>query len=146
MIAITFPPPDFKIVKEGNKELIFDRLRKRYIILTPEEWVRQNFINYLVKVLSYPSSLIGIEKEIYIGEVKKRFDIVVFSREMLPWMLIECKEMNVPLTEKTLQQVVQYNMVLPSTYLVITNGSHTFCGTQSNSNWEFLRALPAYPL
>jgi hypothetical protein len=145
LIAITFPPPDFKIVKEGNKELIFDRLRKRYITLTPEEWVRQNFINYLVKVLSYPSSLIGIEREIYIGEVKKRFDIVVFNREMRPWMLIECKEMNVPLTEKTLQQVVQYNMVMPSAYLVITNGSHTFCGSCEAGSWRFLHKLPVYP-
>lgn len=145
MIAITFPPPDFKIIREGNKELIFDRLRKRYITLTPEEWVRQNFINYLVKVLSYPSSLIGIEREIYIGEVKKRFDIVVFNREMRPWMLIECKEMNVPLTEKTLQQVVQYNMVMPSAYLVITNGSYTFCGSCEGGNWRLLHKLPVYP-
>lgn len=145
MITITFPPPDFKIVKEGNKELIFDRLRKKYITLTPEEWVRQNFLNYLVKVLQYPSSLIGIEREIFIGEVKKRYDIVVYNREMQPWMLIECKEMNVPLTDRTLQQVVQYNMVLPSAYLVITNGLNTFCGTYTADQWRFLTDLPGYP-
>ncbi|RFS21398.1 restriction endonuclease subunit R [Chitinophaga silvatica] len=145
MIAITFPTPDFKIVKEGNKELIFDRLRKKYILLTPEEWVRQNFLNYLVQTLEYPSALIGIEREIYIGEVKKRYDIVIYNRDMQPWMLIECKEMNVPLTNKTLQQVVQYNMAMPASYLVITNGLHTFCGTYTANQWQFLKALPAYP-
>lgn len=146
MIAISFPPPDFKIMREGGKELIFDRFRKKYVALTPEEWVRQNFLNYLVKVLEYPASLIGIEKEIFLGEMKKRYDIVIYNRATQPWMLVECKEMNVPLTEHTMQQVIRYNMVIPATYLVITNGVNTFCGNYvaTENKWRFLRELPTF--
>ncbi len=127
MIAIEFPAPDFKIVQENDKTLIFDRFRKRYVVLTPEEWVRQNFLNYLVETLNYPASLIGIEKEIYLGELRKRCDIVVYNRDMQPWMIVECKEMDVLLTQTTLEQIVRYHMVLPTAYLVITNGVNTFC-------------------
>ncbi|WP_143307632.1 type I restriction enzyme HsdR N-terminal domain-containing protein [Chitinophaga vietnamensis] len=144
MISIQFPAPDFKIVKNGDKELIFDRFRKKYVTLTPEEWVRQNFLQYLVRVLAYPSSLIGIEREILLGEMKKRFDIVVYNREMQPWMLVECKEMNVPLSQQTLEQVVRYNMVIPASYLVITNGLHTFCCTWHDMQWRFLTELPGF--
>ncbi|HVI48964.1 MAG TPA: type I restriction enzyme HsdR N-terminal domain-containing protein [Chitinophaga sp.] len=146
MIAINFPAPDFKIVNEAGKELIFDRFRKKYVVLTPEEWVRQNFLNYLVKTLLYPQSLIGIEKEILLGEMKKRFDIVIYNREMQPWMLVECKEMNVPLSQQTLEQVVRYNMVIPAAFLTITNGVNTFCCTYSSGQqWRFLEELPGYP-
>ncbi|MCW3467917.1 type I restriction enzyme HsdR N-terminal domain-containing protein [Chitinophaga nivalis] len=146
MILINFPAPDFKIVREGDKELIFDRYRKKYVTLTPEEWVRQNFLHYLVKTLAYPAALIGIEKEIFLGELKKRFDIVIYNRQMQPWMLVECKEMNVPLTEQTMQQVIRYNMVIPATYLVVTNGVHTFCGSYAakEQQWRFLTQLPAF--
>lgn len=146
MIAIHFPPPDFKITKEGGKEMIFDRFRKKYVVLTPEEWVRQNFLNYLVKVLQYPASLIAVEKEIFLGEMKKRYDIVIYNRATQPWMLVECKEMNVPLTEHTMQQVIRYNMVIPATYLVITNGVNTFCGkyVAGENKWRFLSGLPAF--
>jgi hypothetical protein len=146
LIAISFPAPDFKITREGSKELIFDRYRKKYVVLTPEEWVRQNFLNYLVQVLQYPASLIGIEKEIFLGEMKKRYDIVIYNRAMQPWMLVECKEMNVPLSEHTMQQVIRYNMVIPATYLVITNGTHTFCGNYvaNEGKWRFLQALPSF--
>ncbi|MGN7823022.1 type I restriction enzyme HsdR N-terminal domain-containing protein [Chitinophaga varians] len=146
MITINFPPPDFRISREQDKELIFDRYRKKFVRLTPEEWVRQNFLNYLVKSMGYPASLIGIEREIMLGELKKRFDIVVYNRNMEPWMLIECKEMNVPISQQTLEQVVRYNMVIPATYLVMTNGTHTFCCTYQTASrqWVFLEAIPAF--
>jgi len=147
MIAIEFPKPDFKLVREGGKELIFDPYRKKYVALTPEEWVRQNFLNYLVKSLQYPHKLIGIEKEIYLGELKKRCDIVVYNRAMQPWMIVECKEMNVPLSLLTVEQIARYHMVLQAVYLVITNGVNTYCGLQRpEQGWEFLAALPAYEL
>lgn len=146
MIAIEFPAHDFKIVQENNKDLIFDRFRKRYVILTPEEWVRQNFLNFLVKTLEYPASLIGIEKEIYLGELKKRCDIVVYNRDTQPWMIVECKEMNVPLTQLTLEQIIRYHMVLPAAYLVITNGVNTYCCQHdvAAQQWKFVPALPGY--
>jgi hypothetical protein len=146
MIAIEFPAPDFRIIREGNKELIFDPYRKRYVTLTPEEWVRQNFLNYLVRSLGYPAALIGIEKEIYLGELKKRYDIVVYGRDMQPWMIVECKEMSVPLSTLTLEQIVRYHMVLPAVYLVITNGVHTYCCMHevSTQQWSMLEQLPAF--
>lgn len=146
MIAIEFPAPDFKIVTENSKTLIFDRFRKKYVVLTPEEWVRQNFLNYLTKTLGYPASLIGIEKELYLGELKKRCDIVVYNKATQPWMIVECKEMEVPLTQTTLEQIVRYHMVIPASYLVITNGVNTFCCRHETgvNQWQFIPALPAH--
>lgn len=146
MIAIEFPAPDFKIVRENGRDIIFDRYRKKNVVLTPEEWVRQNFLNYLIKTLSYPASLIGIEKEIHLGELKKRCDIVVYNRETKPWMIIECKEMNVPLTQSILEQIIRYHMVLPTAYLVITNGVNTYCCQHivEEQQWRFIPQLPAH--
>ncbi|SFE79237.1 Type I restriction enzyme R protein N terminus (HSDR_N) [Chitinophaga sp. CF118] len=146
MIFIDFPAPDFKIVRENGRDIIFDRYRKKNVILTPEEWVRQNFLNYLVKTLGYPASLIGIEKEIHLGELKKRCDIVVYNRNTQPWMIVECKEMNVPLTQAVLEQIVRYHMVLPTAYLVITNGVNTWCcqHMEEEQQWRFIQQLPAH--
>jgi hypothetical protein len=144
MIAIEFPAPDFKIVTENGRDLIFDRFRKKYVVLTPEEWVRQNFLNYLVSTLQYPAALIGIEKEIYLGELKKRCDIVVYNKNTKPWMIVECKEMGVPLSQATLEQIVRYHMVVPAAFLVITNGIHTWCCEQIAHRWEFITQLPLH--
>jgi hypothetical protein len=124
MIKIEYPAYQPKIKTEDNKEFIFDEFRKRWILLTPEEWVRQNFLQYLTQVKKYPSSLIAIEKEIKLGELKKRFDIVVYDKETKPWMIVECKEMNVALDKSVLDQVLRYNISLNVPYLVITNGSY----------------------
>src|SRR5262245_180548 len=110
MMTIDFPDPNFRIKKEEGKEFIFDSLRKRWLLLTPEEWVRQNFVQYLTRVKDYPASLIAIEKEIWLGELKKRFDILVYSRDHKPWMMIECKEMATQLNESVLRQALRYNI------------------------------------
>ncbi|MDQ6610054.1 MAG: type I restriction enzyme HsdR N-terminal domain-containing protein, partial [Bacteroidota bacterium] len=94
MIKINYPKYQFKIKKENNLEMIFDAFRKRWLVLTPEEWVRQNILQYLTEIKKYPAKLIAVEKEIYLGELKKRCDAVVYDRNTLPWMIIECKEMN----------------------------------------------------
>ncbi len=125
MIKIEYPPYQPKIKAEQGKEFIFDECRKRWIVLTPEEWVRQNFLQYLTQTKKYPASLIAVEKEIKLGELKKRFDIVVYDRDTKPWMIIECKEMTVPLDKTVLNQVLRYNITLNVPYLVITNG--TYC-------------------
>ena len=91
MIAVNYPPPAFQIKKENEQPYVFDTIRKTWLLLTEEEWVRQNFIQYLVAELNYPSSLIAIEKEIELNGMKKRFDVLVYNREHQPWMLIECK-------------------------------------------------------
>jgi hypothetical protein len=125
MIRIEYPPYQPKIKETAGKELIFDEVRKRWVALTPEEWVRQNFLQYLMLVKKYPASLIAVEKEIRLGELKKRFDIVVYGRDSKPRVIIECKEMGVELDNKVLDQVLRYNSTLNVPYLVITNGS--FC-------------------
>jgi hypothetical protein len=126
MIKINFPPHPFKTRKEDNKEFIFDEFRKRWVILSPEEWVRQNFLQYLMSEKNYPASWLAVEREMKLGELSKRFDILVFDQRAKPFMMIECKSMEVELSEKTLAQVVRYNMAIPVSILVITNGRHTF--------------------
>ena len=143
MIKIEYPPYEPKIKKELNKEFIFDEVRKQWIVLTPEEWVRQNFLQYLIQVKKYPAALMAVEKEIFLGDIKKRFDIVVYDKNMQPWMLIECKKMNVVLDNTVLSQVLRYNINLQVLYLVITNGSYCYAFTNTNKRLEEINALPA---
>lgn len=143
MISINYPEYPFKIQKEAGKDCIFDPLRKTWVVLTPEEWVRQNFIQYLIQVKQYPASLIAIEKSIQLGELKKRFDIVVYKNEA-PWILIECKEANVSLTEKTLEQILQYQQVVEANYLVMTNGHTTYGAKIETGKLHYLQSLPDY--
>ncbi len=133
MIKIEFPKDKNKIQPRGSANEIFDAIRKKWLLLTPEEWVRQNVLQYLLVTKKYPSALIAVEKEIKLGELKKRCDIVVYNREMHPWMIIECKEMKVSLSQKTMQQILRYHITLPAKYLVITNGSYCF-GFEKNEN------------
>ena len=145
MIKIEYPAYSFRIKKSDNKELIFDELRKSWLRLTPEEWVRQNFVRYLVLVKKYPQSLIAIEKEIWLGEMKKRFDILVYNRDHHPWMMIECKAADVPLSEEVLQQVLRYHISVPVQYIVITNGRATIAWEKKERELHLLSALPPWP-
>ena len=141
MIKIEYPPYQPKIKKEAGREFIFDEVRKRWVMLTPEEWVRQNFLQYLVVVKRYPATLIAVEKEIQLGDLKKRFDIVVYKNDS-PWMIIECKEMNVLLDKKVLDQVLRYNIHLQVPYLVITNGAHCYAFAAVDSKLLELDEIP----
>ena len=143
MIRIEYPPYQPRIKKQADKEFIFDEVRKRWVVLTPEEWVRQNFLQYLVKVKKYPASLIAVEKQIQLNDLKKRFDIVVYDKEGKPWMVIECKAMEVPLNEAVMGQVLRYNISLQVQYLVYTNGSYCRAFAINNSRFEELDILPA---
>ena len=136
MIKVEFPKqqPNLR-QREGIKE-IFDVIRKKWLVLTPEEWVRQNIMLFLLLTKNYPSSLISVEKEIRLADLKKRYDIVVFNRQTIPWMIIECKEMNVSLSEKTMEQILRYHISIPSKYLIITNGSHCF-GFEKKEDYEY---------
>lgn len=143
MIKISYPPYQPKIKRLDSKELIFDELRKKWVQLTPEEWVRQNFLQYLVQVKQYPPSLIAIEKEIWLNDVKKRFDIVVYKNDV-PWMVVECKEMEVALDSKVLDQALRYNMVLQVGVIVITNGSYCYGFSISAGEAKSLGEIPVY--
>ncbi len=123
MIKIVYPDIKPSIKTENEKELIFCIIRKRWYNITPEEWVRQNFLLYLIHVENYPASLISVEKQLQISEVKKRFDIVVYKNS-IPFLIVECKEMNVPLTGITLRQVLNYNSTIQAPFMVVTNGNY----------------------
>jgi len=144
MIAIAYPPPAFRTRTEGGKRYIFDNLRKTWLLLTGEEWVRQNFINYLTTGLHYPASFIALEKEIRVGELRRRFDILLYDPAHQPWMIVECKTEEVPLSESVLQQALHYNIAVPVAYLVITNGAQTIAWKKEGTELQLLSALPAW--
>ncbi|MDB5191168.1 MAG: restriction endonuclease subunit [Segetibacter sp.] len=143
MISIAFPQPSFKIKKEKETELIFDECRKIWVVLTPEEWVRQNFLEYLIKVMKYPAKLLAVEKEITLGDLRKRCDIVVY-KESKPWMIVECKEMEVPLNESVIRQILNYNITLQVPYLIITNGKATFGMEIKGREAKWIEELPDF--
>jgi hypothetical protein len=144
MIKINYPPPSFAIKQEAGGEIIFDGLRKKWVTLTPEEWVRQNLVQYLLQTLQYPASHIAVEREIRLGERRKRFDILVFDKNGAPWLMIECKSMDVPLDEKVLQQLVQYNMATPVPYLFISNGSYCWGASVKAGGVEVMEDFPVW--
>ena len=143
MINIQFPSHLLKIKSENGKEIIFDECRKQWVLLTPEEWVRQNFLQYLIQERLYPASLIAVEREIIVGDLKKRFDIVVFKNAK-PWMIVECKEMHGKLNEAVIKQILNYNITLQAEYLVITNGTSTFALHVQQGKFEWLQKLPDF--
>lgn len=126
MIKIKFPKEKLKIQSHEGVYEVFDTIRKKWVVLTPEEWVRQNILQYLLITKKYPPSLMAVEKEIKLASLRKRCDIVVYNRKSEPWMIIECKEMDVTLSEKTMEQILRYHIALPAKYLIITNGSFCF--------------------
>lgn len=144
MISVNYPEPDFQIKKEAEKEYIFDGIRKKWLLLTPEEWVRQNFVQYLIKKMKYPASFIAMEKEIKLGDLKKRFDILIYDKDHNPWMMVECKSMEVRLDDAVLQQVLRYNISVPVSNIVITNGGECFAWQKIDSKLETLVALPRH--
>lgn len=142
MLDITYSRPDFRIKNEAGKEFIFDVLRKKWILLTPEEWVRQNFVQYLIRQKKYPSTLIAIEKEIQVGELKKRFDILVYDATHQPWMMIECKAATIKLDDSVLHQILRYNIPLPVPFIIITNGNLSFGWQRINNNLDLITEIP----
>jgi len=144
MIKIVYPQHPFRIKKENNLEFIFDEFRKSWLRLTPEEWVRQNFVQYLVKEKKYPASLIAIEKEMQLGELRKRFDILVYDRRHQPWMMIECKEMKVDINEKVLHQLLRYNIAIPVRFMIITTGTYCIGYEKAGNQLTLLENLPSF--
>jgi hypothetical protein len=143
MILVEFPSYDFKVQSIKGKEQIFDPSRKKWVVLTPEEWVRQNMLQYLIQVYKYPVEMIAIEKKIQLGSLTKRFDILVY-RASRPWMIIECKEARTPLNEKTILQLLQYQQVLDATYLIASNGHETIGAEIKLGNLHILHQFPNY--
>lgn len=145
MIQIDFPKFDFKFKTVGNSPFIFDLIRRKYVALTPEEWVRQNLLHYFIDEMRYPKGLISVEKEIEVNMLKKRYDIVIYDHGQSPWMLVECKEPNVDISDEVLRQVIIYNQALQCPFWLLSNGQKTFCAQVGmNGEPQWLSALPVY--
>lgn len=145
MISVQYPEPSFQVKHIDNRPFIFDDIRKKWLLLQDEEWVRQNFIQYLLQVLQYPKSYIALEKEIMLGELKKRFDILVYDPHYKPWMLIECKSQTVSLRDDVLHQALRYQISMPAQYLIITNGTNTFGWQKLDNALTEIQSLPEFP-
>lgn len=145
MITIDYSNAILKTKLDKGSTYVFDVIRKKWVLLTPEEHVRQCFLYYLIHTLQYPPSLIAVEKKIQLGKSPKRFDMVVYSPSLQPWMLVECKEPKVPLTQETLFQLLNYQRVIQSRYWVITNGHETYCADAHEVHAvTWMKHLPAY--
>lgn len=146
MNRLNLPAFEVKVMNDGGRKMIFDVIRKKYVVLTPEEWVRQHFVNYLINNLKYPKSLFRVESGLKYNNMQKRSDIVVHDRRGNPWMLIECKSPDIKLTQKAFNQIAVYNMTIGANYLAITNGMLHYCCQAGNATQDalFLENFPKF--
>jgi hypothetical protein len=143
---LSLPPYSFKITGEPGSEMIFDQVRRRFVRLTPEEWVRQNFIQYLVSEGDYPLGLIGVEIAFSINRLKRRVDMLIHDRTGKPVMIVECKSPDVQLSDEVFEQIATYNIRFRVPYLVVTNGIiHYACRMDFDNNRPvYLNVIPQY--
>jgi hypothetical protein len=146
MQKLHFPTYTFRFKNSENKIAIFDEIRKKFILLTPEEWVRQHIIQFLLQEKTYPKSHINVEKIIKINSLNKRYDIVVYEPNGELFLLIECKAPDVKISQQTFDQIARYNLVLNAKYLMVSNGlNHYFCQMDfENEKYIFLEELPSF--
>ncbi|MDY7396364.1 type I restriction enzyme HsdR N-terminal domain-containing protein [Aureibaculum sp. 2210JD6-5] len=146
MVVLNLPKAELNVKSKENKQFIFDIIRKKHMVLTPEEWVRQHVVHYLINQLKYPKSIIAVEKQLTIYTLKKRFDVLVFNTKGNPEIIVECKAPNVKITQDTFDQIARYNLKLNANYLMVTNGlQHYFCKMDAkNEEYVFLEELPSY--
>ena len=148
MQKLDFPTYTFRFKNSENKPYIFDEIRKKFVVLQPEEWVRQHCVHYLISEKKYPKSLINVEKELQINQLKKRYDIVVFNRDGSIHLIVECKSPKVTINQDTFDQIARYNLALNATYLMVTNGlNHYYCSIDfDEERYQFLKDIPEYQL
>ena len=146
MFRLNLPTYEIKIAQRGNKQLIFDFLRRKYVALTPEEWVRQHFVHYLIEHKGYPAGLIGNEVELNVGEKRLRCDTILYNKVAQPQMIIEYKAPQIKLQQKTFDQISAYNLLLKVDYLIVSNGMQHICCRMDyeNQKYCFLESIPNY--
>lgn len=146
MPDLNLPKFSLQIKKQSGKDYVFDRLRKQYVRLTPEEFVRQHFINYLIEYKKYSEALLANEIEVQIGNVKKRCDTILYDRYLKPLLLVEYKSPNVKITQETFDQIVRYNMSLQVPWLIVSNGLNHYCCRidYENNSYSFEKEIPDY--
>jgi len=146
MLDLNLPPFDINIKKTNGKPMVFDRLRRRFVALTPEEWVRQHFINFLITEKGYPPALIANEIQINLNNLKRRCDSVIYDRQLTPLVIVEYKAPDVAITQNVFDQIVRYNIVLKVKYLIVSNGMNHYCCKMDyeNQTFVYLPDIPVY--
>jgi hypothetical protein len=146
MQALNLPTYQFKLKQKGLNTQIFDAIRKKYVVLTPEEWVRQNFLQFLIQDKKFPSSLIAVEIALKYNQLQKRADVLVYDKTGSPYLMVECKAPEVKITQDAFDQIARYNMKFKVKYLVITNGLNHFCCQMdyTTNNYQYLENIPFF--
>lgn len=146
MLALNLPGFTPKIIIKEGKRMIFDPIRKKYVTLTPEEWVRQHFVNFLVTVKNVPKELLANEVQIKLNGTSKRCDTVAYNRFLAPFIIVEYKAPTVTITSAVFDQIARYNMVLHVDYLIVSNGINHYCCKMDydNQSYTFLKEIPEY--
>ena len=145
-MELNLPSFDIRLQRDDEGVKIFDRLRKKFIILTPEEWVRQHFVNYLINHKGFPESLMANEIGITLNGTRRRCDTVVFDKHGSPMVIVEYKASSILISQSTFDQIVRYNMVLHARYLIVSNGMNHYCCRidYDNMSYDFLKEVPDY--
>ncbi|PTM06110.1 MAG: restriction endonuclease subunit R [Bacteroidetes bacterium] len=148
MQKLNFPTYSFRLKNRENKRLIFDDIRKKFVVLQPEEWVRQHCVQYLLKHKNYPQSLINVEKELKVNGLSKRYDIIIFNPDGSIHLIVECKAPKIPINQNAFDQIARYNLTLNASYLMVTNGiNHYYCEMDFEAErYQFLKDIPEYQL
>jgi type I site-specific restriction endonuclease len=148
MLKLNFPDFKFRIEKKEGKPTIFDEIRKKFLILSPEEWVRQNLIKFLIQEKNVPAGLIVIEKGLKVNQLNKRTDIVIYKRDGKAGMIVECKAPSVKISQATFEQIARYNMSLRVPLLVVSNGLEHYCCKIDfeKEQYSFLKDIPTFDM
>lgn len=143
---LNLPPYNIRLARRGNAVVIFDIIRKKYVTATPEEYVRQHFVNWMINSLHYPPAIMANEVGIHVGETQRRCDTVVFSSDGTPLMIVEYKAPDVTLNQDVFDQIARYNMALHARYLVVSNGMRHYCCVMDydNDSYQFIPLVPDY--
>ena len=146
MHELNFPRYSFRFKNSENKIAVFDVLRKKFVILTPEEWVRQHVVNFLLTEKKMPQSLLNVEKQLKVNSVLKRYDLLVYNPDGSIHLVVECKAASVPITQETFDQIARYNLAMNAKYLMVTNGlQHFYCQLDyEQEKYHFLPDLPEW--
>ena len=146
MKALNLPAYQFKLKQLGDRTQIFDKIRKKYVALTPEEWVRQNFLQYLIQEKKFPALLISVEAGLKYNQLQKRMDVLIYDKQGNPYLMVECKAPEVKITQDVFDQIARYNLVFKVKYLVVTNGIHHFCCFMDyeKNTYHYLEQVPVF--
>ena len=146
MQTLNFPKFTFRFKNSENNLSIFDDIRKKFVVLQPEEWVRQHCVQFLLSEKNYPKSHVNVEKQLTLNQLTKRYDIVVFNPDGSIHLVVECKAPTVMINQRTFDQIARYNLTLNATYLMVSNGiTHYYCQMDyENKRYQFLEDLPSY--